>query len=330
MKKNIITAMILVGAPFISFAQNTPPAGLIAQTLPDAGLVPGNFWYFLDRFGETLNTFYTFKAESKARLALEHAQERAAEINILLAEKTADAPEVKAIREDFNQELVRAGAAIAGVKNDDAETASRIQEIRKTFENSKEALVDVYNKHENVRESKKNDILKDLAKEKTGTPRDSSLKEDLMKVEDEVRVLRDQRDSIEHGFSQEGERFDGVLGAQVSAQNALDHAPRARAQFVSEMTRRGFNSDPAVTSALADFDALVVKAKQAFADKDFENSKEYAHDAESMLADARSEVSFQKDEEDFWGDDMKQEDDERGEKGDAVLKTSTTTKTQAR
>ena len=54
------------------------------NTLPNAGLTPDSPFYFLDKLGEVLQEFFTFNPQAKARLQLEFAGERIAEIKIVL------------------------------------------------------------------------------------------------------------------------------------------------------------------------------------------------------------------------------------------------------
>ena len=70
----------LIFAPFLVFAQNQ-------VVLPNAGLTPESSFYFLDRWGEALQRFFTFNPESKARLEITFAAERIAEIKVILETK---------------------------------------------------------------------------------------------------------------------------------------------------------------------------------------------------------------------------------------------------
>ena len=52
--------------------------------LPNAGFTPESPFYFLDKFGEALRSFFTFNPEGKARLQITFAAERVAEIKVIL------------------------------------------------------------------------------------------------------------------------------------------------------------------------------------------------------------------------------------------------------
>jgi hypothetical protein len=71
-----------------------------AQTnnLPNAGLTPESPFYFLDRWGETLQGFFTFSQEGKARLQVAFIAERAAELQKVLAK---DQPNIRAVEMVF-------------------------------------------------------------------------------------------------------------------------------------------------------------------------------------------------------------------------------------
>lgn len=61
-----------------------------AASLPPAGLTPSNFFYFLDRWGEAIQEFFTFAPEAKAMLQLQFAGERISELQLELAAKGGD------------------------------------------------------------------------------------------------------------------------------------------------------------------------------------------------------------------------------------------------
>ena len=90
MKKiNIASAFILVA--LFAFTSNTAFAQSPQVTLPSAGLTPESSFYFLDRLGENLRQFFTFNPEVKAKLQIEFAGERIAEIKIMVEEKGVNA-----------------------------------------------------------------------------------------------------------------------------------------------------------------------------------------------------------------------------------------------
>src|SRR3989344_1390098 len=78
-------AISLLFIPSLAFAQSPQAA------LPSAGLTPESSFYFLDRLGENLRQFFTFNPEAKAKLQIEFAGERIAEIKVIVEEKGVNA-----------------------------------------------------------------------------------------------------------------------------------------------------------------------------------------------------------------------------------------------
>ncbi|MFZ2831551.1 MAG: DUF5667 domain-containing protein, partial [Minisyncoccia bacterium] len=84
MNKFLFASFVLVAVPFVSFAQAPVPtlygsatvtptrvvtSATVTPTRP--GFVPGDFFYFLDRFSESINLTLTFNKENKARKHIE-------------------------------------------------------------------------------------------------------------------------------------------------------------------------------------------------------------------------------------------------------------------
>lgn len=83
MKKIIILSIL-----FISLAFTAP---MQASAATNAGVKPGSFFYFLDTTFENVGLFFTFNPEKKVQKALEYADERLAEIEVVAEEKNPDA-----------------------------------------------------------------------------------------------------------------------------------------------------------------------------------------------------------------------------------------------
>jgi|GEM_PF-4565476 len=76
--------------------------------LPIAGLTPASPFYFLDRFGESIQYFFTFKAEAKARLQAKFAAERVAEAKILVETVGASTSAVEVARKAVLESIDKA------------------------------------------------------------------------------------------------------------------------------------------------------------------------------------------------------------------------------
>lgn len=291
-------------------AASLPLFASAQMTTPSAGLVPGNFWYFLDRFTEKVEFFYTFNGESRAKLALEHAQERIAELNEVLFVDGIDSAHAMKAREGFDQEIVKASGIVKEKKSAHAELASRIDQ---DIETSRESLKAVYhNYHEALK--KEGDELR--SKIDNGNS-DDALENRLAHIDDEILGLMDAEDALHNAFEQEKEHLAQVMGGEQSAKSHIANALRARARFVEEMKLSGMATSTLVSEALSSFDATLKKAENSLSLKDFESASDYAKDAQWELNDTRNEVDTDEIEKIFFEDkgssEMEFEGEDRGE-----------------
>ena len=81
--------------------------------LPPPGLTPSNFFYFLDRLGETLQEVFTFGAEAKVKLQLNFAAERVAELELELETKGVEAKGLEVARARLAEHIGRANKIIS-------------------------------------------------------------------------------------------------------------------------------------------------------------------------------------------------------------------------
>ena len=93
---SLIALIGFTGSPVLA-QEIEEPVVLDSETLmelPEPGILPGSFWYFLDGWGESIRGFFTFNPERKAILETKRALERIAEINALLEKREVDTPEL--------------------------------------------------------------------------------------------------------------------------------------------------------------------------------------------------------------------------------------------
>lgn len=302
MKKILYVSAAFLLLPFTVGAQTsttTPPAAVVAP-LPDPGLVPGDFFYFLDRFGEGFHFFYTTKSESRARLALQYAAERAAEVSAVLKTKGADSKEVADAKAGFDRELSRASDAMLEAKQKGSDVSASAREIDTRSEGVKDMLKGVYHTYHEGLKSEDGQLRASLAKAPESEK--AHIEDILNRHAEEMNAIGDDEDSLDNGFEAEKNKLEEAMGEQQSAENQITNAKRARIQFVAESKVRGIATSTAITEALASFDELVLKASAAYGVKDFENAKEYAKEAKQALNDARNEVDSESIERSFFED----------------------------
>lgn len=325
MKKIVLTIVSLVLLPQVTFAQTststvtttmatttvaaiTTATTTVPQTpvtLKDPGLVPGDFFYFLDRLVESLNSFVTIRDESKAQVALEHAQERAAEIAVLIQKDGATSDDVKKIKVDFDNDVKKATTILSAKNkvdlNEDLKTTHEMlkQVYRTHHENIKhnekqfrEQMKQAIEKGDSALQNELDEKLKKIKEEKDVVVRDGNLENEMDDENDDEN--KDMRKDNEEATSQ-----PNINAAQAHVENAQ----RAREQYVELTKTQKVEATQATKNTLATFDELLNKAKIALSENDTENAIEYAKDAIKVLDDNKQDLSDKDTEEEFFKDD---------------------------
>lgn len=283
MKKILIASVILASVPFATFAQTAtstsiPVTPAVAVTLPDPGLVPGDFFYFLDRWGEGIGNFFTFGTENKARRALAHAEERASELNAVLAEKGSKAPEVAQAQQDFQNELSHATQIVADAKAKGSDVTTLAQDVSAEFERSKEMLKEAYrNHHDQVVGQEQG--LKNALEQARKAGDQTAIAELQSKIDaatTEGDFSLEQEGLVDDNLDNERANLDNVLGEQRAAQVHIMNAMRNH----EDALRAGVG-----TTTLGEYDSLMMKASEAMKAGDFQTAKDYAKDARTAVHD---------------------------------------------
>ncbi len=301
MKQLLFAGLIIAVAPFAVLAQIATPATTPAPqiTLPDSGLVQGDFFYFFDRLGEGIDSFFTFRPESKARLALRHAQERASEVNMLLKKKGVDAPEVAQTKKEFDKELTLASSIVAEQKAKGKDVSEIAKEINDEFEVSKNMLKEAYQSYrEDLKDAEKNLRKQLITAVQTGDKSAwTAIDVELQKLADKMMNALDEEGSIEDSFDDEKDSLDQAMGDKQSAESHIVNAERAYQALLQDMQARGIVLDQNIVASYLD---MIKSAKEAFTAGNFETAKEDAKEAKNELREAGQERDTRDIEEDFF------------------------------
>lgn len=288
MKRFIITGIILASIPFSMFAQTiSSQKGLTTVTLQSPGLTPTDFFYFLDRFGEEMNSFFTFRAESKVRLAFLHAEERAAEIHAVLKVKGLESREAKEAKERFDQEIAKAIVVVVKEKMKGRDIKSLIQVTDGQLEVSKDMLKEAYRQYYEDLKEREADLRAGGAV--VGAAVGATFEGKLKHLKNEQYRILKEKDDVEEDFDEKRDRLDKTMGDEQSAASHIKNAEKSRAQLVALAKVRGMGIH---AQSLADFDVLLGQAKISFAAGDFEDAKEYANDAREILKDEKESLDM--------------------------------------
>ena len=233
MKKIITTAMLvsslLVGGAV--FAQSPQVA------LPSAGLTPESSFYFLDRLGENLRQFFTFNPEAKAKLQIEFAGERIAEIKMIVEKKGVNAKGL-AIAESLLQANVAYAAeivseekvsgkdvsALAKTLNDEFDARDKL--LEQTFKDAKAQL-------KAQRKEIKTKLLAE-ARRVGDTAQIAVLEAQLNDIDGQIDALGKKKDQLEDSLQNEQEKIEDEMSEDDQKEEELEQKEEQEAEEAEE------------------------------------------------------------------------------------------------
>ncbi|MHB8842310.1 MAG: DUF5667 domain-containing protein [Candidatus Aquicultor sp.] len=210
MKKTFISSVFALVALF-TFAGGTAFAQSPQVALPSAGLTPESSFYFLDRLGENLRQFFTFNPEAKAKLQIEFAGERIAEIKIMVEKKGVNAKGL-AIAESLLQANVAYAAeivseekisgkdvsALAKTLNDEFDARDKL--LEQTFKDAKAQL-------KAQRKEIKTNLLAE-ARRVGDTAQIAILEAQLNDIDGQIDALGQKKDQLENSLQNEQKNIE--------------------------------------------------------------------------------------------------------------------------
>ena len=270
-----ITLISLLFVPFLVFAQN-------GATLPRAGLTPESPFYFIDRLGETLRDFFTFNPEGKARLQVEFAAERVAEIKLILETKGVEAKGLDVAQSRLQAHLANAATIVTEQKSKGKDVSTLAKELDDELETPKSALAQSFKEQKRALETKEDELKAQLkAAHRAGdTAQEEALAQELGQVKAQLEILELKEDDIEDALEAEEEKIEEELEVQLKAEKAIREAEEEKAEIIEEAQEEGVEL-PA--DAFVEFDNLLSQAKSALQAGNFVEAKNLAKRAEKSL-----------------------------------------------
>lgn len=193
--------------------------------LPSAGLTPNSSFYFLDRLGENLRQFFTFNQEAKARLQIEFAGERIAEIKVMVEKKGQKAKGIEKAKslllsnvayaaEIVNQEKTAGKDVTMLAKNLDDALDAREKLLTKTFLEAREKLLA-------ERKEIKDRLLKE-AQAAGDTIKITELTQQLNDVQNRADNLKEEKDKIKNDLRTEKEKIEQEMDQKDQEEDEVE------------------------------------------------------------------------------------------------------------
>ncbi len=278
--------------------------------LPSAGLTPESPFYFLDRLGEALRTFFTFNPESKARLQITFAAERVAEIKIILETKGVEAKGLEVAQSRLQEHLANAATIVTDQKAKGKDVSQLAKELDDEFDGPKSALKETFKAEKRALETQEKELKREIleARQAGDAAQVESLVQQLGQVKAQKDLLELKEEEQEETLEKEQERLKGEMEAKEEAEKAIREAEKEKQEVLEEAAEE----DVAVpTEAFAKFDRLLLQAKELFERGNYQGAKQLAKQAEKSIETVKKDVG---DLEEAKGKEEELKEEEQGEK----------------
>lgn len=308
MKLIVFVLVSVLMFPFVAFAQ-------ISTDAPGAGLTPESRWYFIEEWSESLQEFFTFKPENKARLQIAFAAERVAEIGAILEARGVDAEGLGIAEARLREHLADAAAIVADQKSRGDDVSGLARELGDEFKESRSALAETFKTHERVLESNKDELEAKLkaARRARDTATVEELTRELARAEDRLNLLEQTQEDLDEELEEEEETLedledpeDAEVGDDLNdergkeARKQIAEAEKKRREVEYEMNKEGVQI-PA--TSFETYDRLLAQAKDMLSKDDFVGAIKTAKQAKASLESVKQGAEQQR-------EGQKQEDEQ--------------------
>ncbi|MCR4330792.1 MAG: DUF5667 domain-containing protein [Patescibacteria group bacterium] len=187
-----------------------------AQTsnMPSAGLTPESALYFFDRLGENLQEFFTFNKEAKAKLQIEFANERIAEIKILIETKGPETKGIEKAKVLLVGNIARAAEIVQEVKSSGEEVSALAKELDDEFDRQEQLLVQTFQEAQKELKEDRLAAVQKLIEEaqKLGDAEQvAGLKAQAEELVLSITALKSVRSDIKESFRSEKRKIEDEL-----------------------------------------------------------------------------------------------------------------------
>ena len=321
MKKSFITTVVLM-ASLLVFTGGTVFAQNQQVALPSAGLTPESPFYFFDKFGEAMRSFFTFNPEGKAHLQITFASERVAEIKIILETKGVEAKGLEVAQSRLQAHLANAAAIVVEQKAEGKDVSGLAKELDDEFESPKSALEQTFKEQERALESQEKELKRKIleARRAGDTAQVESLVQQLGQVKAQKELLELKEEEVEDALEREEERIEEEIEAREEAEEAIREAEKEKQEVLDEAAEEGLI---APAEAFGKFDGLLAQAKSALAAGNFQEAKRLAKQAEKSLdevEEAIEDLEEAKEKEEELKEEQEEKEREAKEEQDEKLK----------
>ena len=261
------------------------PSLVLAQgqgTLPKPGLTPASPFYFLDKLSESIQDFFAFRPESKAKLQVKFAIERLAEIKDLLEKEGIGAKGLVVARERLQTNMNRAADILDKEKSAGQDVSGLAKELTDELEADNGVLTSIFKEQKQALKIKFEELKDKIrqARQVGDVAKIDLLSQELTSLKAQREMLRGEEDDHDKVFGQEGDKLERSLEAQVEAEKAISQAEIKKQELLYEIT---LDLLQVPSDVFTKFDNMLSQAKELMTRQNYQGAKQLAKQAEKSL-----------------------------------------------
>lgn len=236
MKKTIISSAfalvtLLLIASGTAFAQGTQ------VNLPSAGLTPESSFYFLDRLGENLRQFFTFNPEAKAKLQIEFAGERIAEIKVIVEEKGVNAKGLAIAQSLLQANVAYAAEIVSEEKTSGKDVSALAKTLNDEFDARDKLLEQTFKDAKAQLKAQRKEIKTNLlaeARRVGDTAQIAVLEAQIKDIDGQIDTLGQKKDQFENSLQGEQKNIEREMSEADQEKEEIEQKEEQEADEVEE------------------------------------------------------------------------------------------------
>lgn len=234
MKKTFISSTCALVALSV-FASGTVFAQGTQVNLPSAGLTPESTFYFLDRLGENLRQFFTFNPEARAKLQVEFAGERIAEIKIMIEKKGTNAKGLTIAESLLQANVAYAAEIVSEEKTSGKDVTTLAKTLNDEFDAQDKLLEQTFKDAKAQLQAQRKEIKTNLlvaARRVGDTAQIAALEAQLKDIDGQIDTLGQKKDQLENSLQEEQNNIEKEMS---EADQEKEEIEQKEEQEVEEM-----------------------------------------------------------------------------------------------
>lgn len=272
MKKRSLAILLTTVLSLSSFSVIAKADGTDVSLREQAGIVPGNILYSLDKLVEKVQLVFTFSDAGKAELLANLAQERLGESQILLDKGDTESEKETLEAADEAMDDAAEVAAKAAEETKDTDSESKITKVQKTLENLVKVDAQFQGVLDQIKTGTTDDIKEKIAEVlETVTDKNAARKLAVAEMVDARHALNTAREALnqakvsgdKEAIAKAQEEYKTAQTTFQVAFNDKQAAVNKNGKGQKDFSKKNEKSETAATTATSTSTALDTVAKTA-------------------------------------------------------------------